>query len=566
VNVQFSTVPPRGQPRSTKVLVVGLGPCGVTVANHLGLYGIETVVIDRAADILDYPRAVGMDDEALRSFQTVGLAEALLDDMVRNVPARYHTSKGKCFAHVHPQGQPYGWSRRNLFLQPLMEATLRRGLSRFACVTTLLGHELEGLVEREGGITATIRPPDGASFALRADYVVGADGGRSTVRNLIGAKLEGKTDSARWLVVDMQDDELDAPFTSVYTHINLPKISIALPYGHRRFEFRIPSGESEEEVLQPERLEARIGQFYPPGPRRARVLRARVYTHHSRIADRFRVGRVFLAGDSAHLQPPFFGQGMNSGLRDATNLAWKLAAVLTGRAGDALLDSYEAERRDHARKMVNIATMMGRLYAPGSRVAEFARDTLFRLIQGLPNLRDYILQMRFKPMPRYTQGVVLHRVGIAKDSPVGRMFMQPMVETADRRKLKLDDAIGPWFAVIGANKDPARFLNDQERTFWTASGASLVHMRRSRSAPDTVPSAEGTIVLDDLMGGFRDWRMQNPGKDFIILRPDRYVAAVCSADELNLVSAEMRHLMGAAVSLCDPGRARVGATALEGAA
>jgi 3-(3-hydroxy-phenyl)propionate hydroxylase len=535
--------PLSGGDLTPQVLVVGMGPCGVTIANHLGLHGIRTLIVDRATGILDYPRAVGMDDEALRSYQTVGLADALLDDMIRNVPARYHTAKGWCFAHVHPQDQPYGWSRRNLFLQPLTEATLRKGLGRYPRVTVGAGYDLEDLHDDGGKVTATLRALDGKTMVVTADYLVGADGGRSTVRGLIGAKLEGKTDTARWLVVDMENDELDSPFSSVHTHLHRPRMSIALPYGHRRFEFRIPPGESDEEALRPETLERLIGQFYPQGPRQARVMRARVYMHHSRIADRFRIGRVFLAGDSAHLQPPFFGQGMNSGLRDATNLAWKLAAVVRGQAGDALLDSYEAERRDHARKMVNIATMFGKLYAPGNRIAEFARDTLFRVIQKLPGLRDYVLQMKFKPMPRYTEGLVLQKAPLAKDSPVGRMFMQPMVETADRHKVKLDDAIGPWFAILGINHDPADTLSAEERAFWEQLGASLVFIRPSRSAALAEPTR--SVIVEDLMGAFRDWRRRNPGVDFVVLRPDRYVAATCSAAELNQVSADLRGLMQA---------------------
>ena len=525
------------------VLIIGAGPCGVTVANHLGLYGISTLVIDQSAEILDYPRAVGMDDEALRSFQTVGLAEPLLADMIRNVAARYHTASGWCFAHVHPQEQPYGWTRRNLFIQPLAERTLREGLERFPNVTLRLGEELTSLLQDDEGVTATIVSATGETYRVRCAYLVGTDGGRSTTRGLIGAKLEGKTDAARWLVVDMQDDTLNLPFSSVFTDRHRPSMTIMLPYGHRRFEFRIPPGESDAEALDPEYLERRLQKFYGPGPRQATVLRARVYTHHSRIADKFQVGRVFLAGDAAHLQPPFFGQGMNSGLRDATNLAWKLAAVLRGVAGAGLLDSYEAERRDHARKMVKVATMFGRLYAPGSWMVEFLRDTFFRLAQRLPALRDYVLQMRFKPMPRYADGLVLRGKDKVADAIVGRMFMQPVVETVDRRQVKLDDAIGGWFAVIGVNRDPAAAMSDETRAFWKDLGASLVEVRPSRSA--LAPVGEGVTVIDDLMGAFRDWRMRNPGTDFVILRPDRYVAAVAGADELDRATSEFRALIEA---------------------
>jgi len=521
------------------VIVVGAGPCGVTLANHLGLYGVRTLILDSSPDILDYPRAVGMDDEALRSFQTVGLAEVLLADMIRNVPARYHTARGWCFAHVHPHEQPYGWSRRNLFIQPLAERTLRRGLERFADVSLRLRETLRALVQNEGGVAATIDRADGTSYVARSAYLVGADGGRSSVRGLIGATLDGKTDAARWLVVDMRNDDLDSPYSSVFTHRHRPRMSIALPYGHRRFEFRLAAAESDEEAVDPANLERRLKLFYGTGPRRATVLRARVYRHHSRIADRFQVGRVFLAGDAAHLQPPFFGQGMNSGLRDATNLGWKLAAVIRGTGKPRLLDSYEAERRDHARKMVNVATMFGRLYAPGSWALETARDLFFRLVQRLPQLRDYVLQMKFKPMPRYTEGLVVPARDGAKDDVVGRMFMQPLVETADRRQVRLDDAIGPWFAVIGIGIDPAAAMSETTRAFWRAFGANLIEVRPSRAEH----RSNDSVVIEDLMGAFRDWRRTRPGIRFVILRPDRYVAAVASDGDLDAVTREFRQLV-----------------------
>lgn len=524
------------------VVIVGAGPCGVTLANHLGLYGVRTLLVERETGILDYPRAVGMDDEALRSFQAVGLAEPLLADMIRNVPARYHTAGGWCFAHVHPQEQPFGWSRRNLFIQPLAERTLRQGLERYACVTVRLGEALQSLREADNGVQVTIERADGTTYGVRCVYLVGADGGRSTVRGQIGVELEGSTDAARWLVVDARNDDLDSPYSSVFTHRHRPRMSIALPYGHRRFEFRLPDDESDEQAVEPARLEERLRLFYGDGPRRATVLRARVYRHHSRIADRFRVGRVFLAGDSAHLQPPFFGQGMNSGLRDATNLGWKLTAVLGGKADAWLLDSYEAERRDHARKMVNVATMFGRLYAPGSWWLETVRDLFFRLVQRLPQLRDYVLQMKFKPMPRYGEGLVLPgSEGGGQDGVVGRMFMQPLVETADGRQVRLDETLGPWFAVIGLGRDPAAAMSAEARAFWASLGARLVEVRPSRAEPG--PAGEGVTVVEDLMGAFRDWRRARPGVRFVVLRPDRYIAAVAGENGLDEVSLELQALL-----------------------
>ncbi|MCZ4314827.1 bifunctional 3-(3-hydroxy-phenyl)propionate/3-hydroxycinnamic acid hydroxylase [Comamonadaceae bacterium G21597-S1] len=528
---------------STQVAIIGAGPCGVTLANHLGLHGIEVVLIDRSPDVLDYPRAVGVDDEALRSWQTVGLSEKLVKDMVQNPPVRYHNSRGHCFARIRPAAQPFGWPRRNMFLQPLTEATLREGLARFAHVRCLFGTEVTALRQDAEKVVLSARDSDGAELEVVCAYAVGADGGRSTVRGQIGVELTGQTDAFRWLVVDVENDRLHAPFSGVYCDPQRPHMSIDLPYGFRRFEFMLQPDDDEQQVQSEQHLARLMRPHYPEGVPLPKVRRSRMYLHHSRIASAFRVGRVFLAGDAAHLQPPFFGQGMNSGLRDATNLGWKLAAVLQGRLPESALDSYEAERRDHALAMVQFATWIGRLYRPYNRITERVRDAFFRAVQSLPSIRDYILQLRFKPMPKYTRGLVLR----GGHPMLGTMFMQPDVETEDGRRIKLDDAIGPGFCVLGVNVDPARALSTDDRAFWHRLGATLIRVNRSRAGSHLKSkSAEDskTIVLDDIEGRFRDWLDDSAPNDLVVLRPDRYVAAVCHHRDASAMTRAYGELLG----------------------
>ena len=250
----------------TQVVVVGAGPCGITIANYLGTFGIQTLVIERSEDILDYPRAVGADDEALRSWQGVGLANDLLKDMIQNVPARYYSSAGHCFAQVSPAEQPHGWPRRNLFIQPLTEVTLRQGLERFECVQLMLGAEAQSLEQDANAVTLTVRRADGTLTRVQCDYLVGADGGRSTVRGLVGIELVGKTHSHKWLVIDVLDDPLDEPYTAIHCHPKRPSISIHLPYGYRRLEFQLMRGEDEDEVLKPDNLTRLMRKHStPPG-------------------------------------------------------------------------------------------------------------------------------------------------------------------------------------------------------------------------------------------------------------------------------------------------------------
>ncbi|HEY6493397.1 MAG TPA: bifunctional 3-(3-hydroxy-phenyl)propionate/3-hydroxycinnamic acid hydroxylase [Trebonia sp.] len=540
---------------TTDVAVIGAGPCGITMANLLGVYGVGTVVIDAQPGIYEYPRAVGIDDESLRTYQAVGVVKRLLEDIVQNTPIRYYTSWGRLMAHVEPSVRPFGWPRRNNFLQPLFEAALRENVAASDSVELWLGARLTGYEQDADGVTADIENSAGEAVKLRAKYLVGTDGGRSTVRRIAGIEMTGATAPSKWLVVDTADDELDAPYSAVYCDPVRPVLMVPLPYGHRRWEFKINDTDDEIALTDPRRvlnelIAPRYGVTPPP-----RVLRSAVYLHHSRTAKQFRAGRVFLAGDAAHLQPPFFGQGMNSGIRDATNLAWKLALVLKGSAGDRLLDTYDSERREHAATMVGFATRMGQMYIPRNHATEHVRDVAFRGLQKLPGARDYILQMKYKPMPRYVRGAVVPYAGTAKDVPLGRMFIQPAVENADGHRVMLDDTLGSSFAVLGLHVDPASALSADSAAWWRSLGARSVQVLAPRGAPGPEPGSRRKrpdgggddgwcTTVEDVDGAFRDWLLKRPADNIIVLRPDRYVAAICPLGHLEGVTARLRQILG----------------------
>lgn len=535
---------------TTDVAIVGAGPCGATLANLLGGYGVRTVLLDQEEDIYPHPRAVAVDDESLRTFQTAGLTAELMPDVIQNAPIRYYSSSGRRLAHVRPSGQPYGWPRRNLFYQPLAEAVLRRGLDRFDHVQLLTGTTVTGLQQGPDGVelTATTAGGTGDPTRVHARYVVGADGGRSFVRGAVGIELTGSTAPTRWLVVDVENDTWDAPFSAVYCDPDRPAMTIPLPYGRRRFEFKLLPAEDEDAVVADDVVNGLLGKYYRGLPLPT-ILRRRVYWHHSRIASTFQAGAVFLAGDAAHLQPPFFGQGMNSGIRDATNLGWKLAAVTAGHADPELLTSYDAERRETAEAMVSFATRVGNMYQPRSRATEMVRDVFFRGVQHIPGAREYILQMKYKPAPRYTEGIVVHPAQKDASSLVGRAFPQPSVETADRARVKLDDAVGGSFAVLGLTGDPLAVLSPESQKYWAELGARFIRVSPSRTGlrtPTDGAAAEvsgAATVVYDIDGAFRDHLLERPGDEVVILRPDRYVAATCRTADLERVTRELRALI-----------------------
>ncbi|HVV08096.1 bifunctional 3-(3-hydroxy-phenyl)propionate/3-hydroxycinnamic acid hydroxylase [Amycolatopsis sp.] len=519
------------------VAVVGAGPAGSVLANLLGEAGVSVAVLEARKTIIGHPRAVGIDDEAVRTLQSFGLAQVVLDNSLQNMPIRYHDSAGRVLAHVAPSARPYGWPRRNLFYQPFLEERLHEHLATYPGVRLRTGAEVLGLTQDADGVTLRVQA-DAGEFSVRAKYVVGADGGRSFVRGALSVEMLGDTAPVKWLVVDVEKDTWNAPYSAVYTSPVRPCMTIPLPFGYRRFEFQIREEENPDAVNEPENVQRLLKRFYPDSPVPP-VVRNDVYWHHSRTAASFGVGRVFLVGDAAHLQPPFFGQGMNSGFRDVTNLSWKLAAVVAGRATARILDSYDAERRHNAAVMVKFATQMGRMYKARTATTERVRNRLFRGVQKVPGARDYILQMKYKPVPRYTEGLVVGASDVDGKSLVGRAFPQPSVRTAAGGPVRLDDVLGTRIAVVGLVPDAAAAVSARTAERLRAQGGVVVQSKpakvyqRERSSATDRPVEQ--IEVFDVDGGLRDLLLARPADEVYVVRPDRYVAAACRAADLDRV-------------------------------
>lgn len=537
---------------SVSVAVIGAGPVGATAANLLGTYGVSTLIIDREPDIVDYPRAIGLDDESLRTFQSAGLAGEILRSTIQNVPLKFFDAAGRCLADIRPTARDYGWHKRNIFTQPKAEAVLREGLRRFPHVRLELGTQLRELTQDDDGVSLLIADECGETREVRADYVIAADGGRSSIRSRLGIALEGSTHPHKWVVIDCAEDPLDAPYTALHCDPRRPYVSARLPDDHRRWEFMLFPGEDADELLSPERVKDLLRRHGgAPATATADVLRARVYTHHARIAARFVEGRVALAGDAAHLMPPWAGQGMNTGIRDVTNLCWKLAAIVRGRAGASLLATYDEERRPHAKAMIELSATLGRVLAPKRRSAARIRDLTLRAASHAPAIRSWILEMRFKPVPDYRTGFVAHDHDGDNTPGVGRMLPQPMVETADGAHVRLDDALGPWFAVLGFECDPLARLTTGELAALHRFQPRIVKVLASRAGArhHAQPCASpDTVVVEDLDNHVRAW-FQARGRTLAFVRPDRVVAAMTDLDGIGPAVTHLADRLTAPVPL-----------------
>ena len=520
---------------STDIAIVGAGPVGLMIANYLGQCGVNVTLVEKLDSLIDYPRAIGLDDESLRTFQAVGLADNVLPHTTPWHAMRFMTPKGRCFADIQPKTDEFGWSRRNAFIQPLADRVLFEGLQRFDNVKVLFGRELDGFEQSDSGVQLTLKNAEGRSERLQAKYLIGCDGGNSLVRRSLGISFEGKTAPNQWIVVDIANDPLSTPHVYLCCDPVRPYVSAALPHGVRRFEFMVMPGETEAELSKPENMRKLLAKVLPD-PDRIELIRSRVYTHNARLAGRFRQGRVLLAGDAAHIMPVWQGQGYNSGMRDASNLAWKLSLVIKGLANDRLLDSYELERRDHAKAMIDLSVLAGHVLAPPKRWQGTLRDGVSWLLNYVPPVKRYFVEMRFKPMPQYSRGALI--VPSEKGSPVGKMFIQPKVLTDAGATVLLDEVIGENFAFIAWGCDPTWGLTTAQIAQWKTLGTRFIQV-----LPDVqlrAPSDAGNDVIrvGDSTGRLREWFARG-SSSIALLRPDRFLAGLATPQTLGKACNEL---------------------------
>jgi 3-(3-hydroxy-phenyl)propionate hydroxylase len=463
---------PMELPSEVDVLVVGFGPVGAVIANLLGLYGVSALIADKAAEIFMAPRAIALDNEALRVLQLAGLEEGDFGKIAIPYVRMLSPYLGE-FGRINTLGEIDGHPKLVTFYQPELEEALRRRASRFGGIQTALGVALTGVVERADGVSATLDVGAGRTCSVRALYLVGADGANSLVRQLIGQQFDGRTYPEDWLVVDARGASRPIDHVEFICDHRRPVPHMTAPGGRERWEFMLRPGETRAQMES----DATVACLLAPWGRASEMAieRKAVYRFHARTAKAFGKGRIFLAGDAAHITPPFVGQGLVAGLRDAANLSWKIAWVLHGRASPRILDSYDEERRPHAKAMIDLARLMGRLIMPRSAVVALLTHGLLRLARLAPPLRRYFDDLGIKPKNIFGKGLFAagrSRAKLVRGGPLPQGWVR---DSAGQIRLS-DDALGSTLTLIGFGRDAGAMLDAATLRDFASCGGKVVQI------------------------------------------------------------------------------------------
>ncbi len=513
------------------VVIVGAGPTGLMLANLLGVYGIRVLVIERSTNTVGEPRAVTIDDESLRTVQATGLIAEVLPQVVQGYGVHYYSWRGEVFARIEPSAMENGFPKRNAFRQQVLVGQLRDGLRRFAGAAIWFGHELLSFNDDGQAVHLELQH-GGQPKSISCDWLVACDGGRSGVREQLGVKLTGSTYDEKWLIVDLLDRTSPFRHTRTYCDPARPAIRLPGPDGTLRYEFMLHEGEDAEQVLDEARVRSWIHAREPADATLA-IARKVVYAFHARVAERWQSGRVFLAGDAAHLTPPFAGQGMNSGVRDSANLAWKLAAVVRGELPASLLGSYEQERKPHAWSLIEMAVKIGTFMQPKSALSARLTQGALKVGSVYPPVRDYVQQLKFKPKPRFFEGFFAAGEAASALVPAGQLLPQPTVELPSGAHVPMDDVLGDGFALLalaGADtSDTSAALEILAASGLACKSIQVVAQSDDFLKPPGSAPALGAVMRDQ--DGTLEKIMRSAGARAVLLRPDRYVLAYLSGQD-----------------------------------
>ena len=508
------------------VVIAGYGPTGAVAANLLGAKGHRVLVVEPALTVYDIPRAVHFDGEVMRIFQALGLGEEISNiaapgQMIKFINGRGWTLFQQDLAVVK---RPHGWFNNLFFAQPRLETCLRDALAKRPNVDVMLGWKVSGVdihgTDRET-VDLQITPISGGnpdSQNISAGYLLGCDGANSQVRKMLKIEQEDLDCDEPWLVCDLDLDE-GTQFSRTAIQIcdpSRPASLIPCENNHIRWEFMLNKSDEPSHMEDEDNVRALMSEHLHHLSSNLKstdgnLIRAKVYTFHALIANKFQRDRVFLLGDAAHQMPPFLGQGMCAGVRDAYNLSWKLSGVLNGNYSPKLLTTYDSERRVHVRKIVETAVAHGAIIQTKFWLKAVVRDTYLMLGRVFPWLVRFL---KFGEGVPLSSGLLMTDTDANPTKPVGELLPQSWVTlttNASVSPIRSDDLLSDKFTVIGFDVDPLSIMAELSDYDWL----DTLHFGSRGGVQET----QGEIM---------NWVAEN-NVAIVLLRPDRQVYGVCKS-------------------------------------
>lgn len=497
---------PEISPELFDVAIVGFGPTGAIAAGLLGKQGIRTFVCDKSHEVYNKPRAIALDHEISRVFQQMGVAKKIKPFLEPFTDSVYYGVDGQVIKRMSTVAAPFPLSHTPsvVFTQPPVEEILREYVSSHESVTVVLGLTLTDLTQDAQHATLMLQHEDGRTSKVKAKYVIGCDGASSSVRSFAGIELEDLGFDEPWLVVDVLVNDrglAKLPTTSVqYCNPERPATYVIGPGNHRRWEISINPGEDPKDVATPEGTWKLLAPWLSEED--GILWRQASYRFHALVADKWREKRVFVAGDSAHQQPPFLGQGMCQGVRDAVNLCWRLETVLNGTAAETLLDSYSVERKAHVTELTTRIKGIGKIITERDVAKARARDA--KLLADCGGV--------VKPMPRQNvqPALTVGLLGSIEHPARGTIFPQPLLKQTSGENLRMDDVYPAGWKIVLCSSTGDEFTK-----------ASLHH-----HLPSLTVLKLGSPLFSEAEGVLAQW-FEKHGVQAAIVRPDHYIYVVC---------------------------------------
>lgn len=495
------------------VLIVGYGPVGQVLSILLAQRGRRVTVVERWPQAYPMPRAVAFDSEAGRILAEAGVGDFSTEFGEPSGEYTWQNAAGDVLLHIEASAEGRcSWPDSTSMYQPGLEEALTRRAAALPGLRVLRGQEAVRLSDDGGLVRLGVRDGDGGERELTGRWVVGCDGANSFVREAVGTTVTDFGFAHDWLICDvvLHDRRPFRPNNLQVCDPARPRTAVSAGPGHRRWEFMRVAGETREELDRPETA-WRLLELFGITPDQGELQRHAVYTFQARMVDRWRAGRLLLAGDAAHLMPPFAGQGMCSGFRDAANLAWKLDLVLGGSAGEELLDTYTAERGAHVQHAITMSVNLGKVICLTDPAAAADRDQSMitarerGLSQGQPRAAVQALSTGLlRTTPKGT-----------RVPPAGQLTPQGEVARGATRGL-FDDVVGTGFVLLAA-QDPAKLLGEEQLGFLNGLGARLVHVLPS----GTPPAQAGPDAVVDVADVYLPYLAETRSVA-VLVRPDFY--------------------------------------------